>query len=306
MQAVENLIADHDNISLTDTNKRYQSSGSALSLLVINNKYCEAVVALQGAQLLEFTPRNSEPLLWLSPNAIFAPGQAIRGGIPVCLPWFGVNQLAPEKPKHGFLRNRDWQLSRVATTDSGATQLTFAFKYETLEPELFGFPFTVELNITLSDSIELCITTTNTGCEAMPFSWALHSYHPVANLADARIEGLEDARYLDNTQGLTPAIQKGAISFAGELDRAYENVGATQLISGTPAISVSGENCDSAIVWNPGADNAEAMADVGPGNHEHFVCLERGAAFGDARALGAGESRTSKVTISGTGSSQSL
>ncbi len=297
MQAVENLIADHDSITLTDTNERYQSTGSALPLLIINNKYCEAVVALQGAQLLEFTPHKGEPLLWLSPNAIFEPGQAIRGGIPVCLPWFGVNQSAPEKPKHGFLRNRDWQLSRVATTDSGATQLTLAFQYETLEPELFVFPFTVELNITLSDSLELSITTTNTGHETMPLSWAFHSYHPVANLADVRIEGLEGARYLDNTQGLEPDIQKGAISFNGELDRAYEKVGAKQLINATPTISISGENCDSAIVWNPGTENSAAMADVGSGNHEQFVCLERGEAFGDAKVLGAGESRTSKVTI---------
>jgi glucose-6-phosphate 1-epimerase len=298
MQAVENLIADHDSITLTDTNERYQSTGSALPLLVINNKYCEAVVALQGAHLLEFTPHKGEPLLWLSPNAIFESGQAIRGGIPVCLPWFGVNQQAPEKPKHGFVRNRDWQLSRVATTDTGATQLTLVFKYEKLEPELFVFPFTVELNITLSDSLELSITTTNTGHETMPLSWAFHSYHPVANLADVRIEGLEGARYLDNTQGLAPDIQKGAISFSGEVDRVYENVKPTQLIKGRPAISVTGDNCDSAIVWNPGAENAAAMADVGPANHEQFICLERGAAFNNAWVLSAGESRTSHVTIS--------
>lgn len=302
MQKLENLIADHDSITLTDTNEHYKSSGPALPLLLINNQYCEAVVALQGAHLLEFTPHKGEPLLWLSPNAIFEPGQAIRGGIPICLPWFGVNQLDPEKPKHGFLRNRDWQLSRVATTDSGATQLTLSFNYEKLEPELFEFPFSVELNITLSDSLEMSITTINTGHDSMPFSWALHSYHPVANLADVRIEGLDGARYLDNTQGLAPAIQKGAISFSGELDRAYENVGATQLIKSTPAITVTGENCDSAIVWNPGGDNAATMADVGPGNHEQFICLERGEAFGDARALDAGESRTSNVTIKGVSS----
>ncbi|BFM17506.1 D-hexose-6-phosphate mutarotase [Maricurvus nonylphenolicus] len=297
MQAVEQLIAGHQSITLTDTNKRYHSKGPALPLLLINNAYCEAVVALQGAQLLEFTPHGSKPLLWLSPNANFIPGQAVRGGIPVCLPWFGVNQLDPEKPKHGFVRNRDWQLSRAETTAGGATQLTFLFTYAQLEPELFTFPFSVELVVTLSDAIGLQISTTNSGAAAMPFSWAFHSYHPVSNLSAVRIEGLESKRYLDNTRGLAAAIQDGAISFQGEVDRVYENVASTQVIKSTPAISVTGENCDSAIVWNPGADNAAAMADIGASHHKQFVCLERGAALNNAWTLSPGEVRVSRLTI---------
>lgn len=297
MQIVENLIAGHNTITLTDTAKRYHSTGPALPLLVINNPYCEAVVALQGAQLLEFTPHDGDPLLWLSPNACFIPGQSVRGGIPICLPWFGVNQQAPEKPKHGFVRNRDWQLIRVETTDSGATQLTFLFTYAQLEPELFAFPFSVELIVTLSDSLELQLSTTNIGTEAMPFSWAFHSYHPVSRLSEVRIEGLEGKRYLDNTRGLAAAIQDGAVRFQGEVDRVYEGVESTQVLKTTPAILVTGANCDTAIVWNPGADNASAMADIGAGHHEAFVCLERGAAFANAWILNPGEIRVSCLTI---------
>jgi len=301
MNSIDALIASIDAVSLTNSQDRYphhtNKAESGLPLLHIHNRYCEAVIAPQGAHVLEFTPTDSSPLLWLSPKAKFAKGQAIRGGIPVCLPWFGVNQRDPDKPKHGFVRNRDWQLTQVSSTDTGATQLVFAFSYSDIEPKLFAYPFQVTLTITLSHNLELTLSVTNTGTETMPFSWALHSYHPVANLATTQVEGLDGKRYLDNTRGLQPAIQSGAVVFDGEVDRAYEQVDATQILNGNPRITVTGENCDSAIVWNPGGELASTIGDIGRDAYDQFVCVERGAAFGDEWELGAGESRVGRLTV---------
>lgn len=299
MNTINTLIKDLDTVTLTDTCAHYQSPAPGLPLLLIRNRHCEAVIALQGAQLLEYAPRHGTPLLWLSPNAIFKAGTAIRGGIPVCLPWFGVNQQHPYKPKHGFVRNRDWQLTRATDTEDGKTRLTLTLDYQGEEPELFEHPFKTELAISLGDTLELTLTTTNTGSSPMPLSWALHSYHPVADLERTQVQGLDGAHYLDNTRGLTSAHQSGPITFNGEVDRAYEKVGATQTIEGKPRISVSGENCDSAIVWNPGAKLAATISDIGADTYNQFVCVERGAAFGDAWTLAAAESRTGKLTITG-------
>lgn len=300
MKMIEALIAKNTSVSLTSTCERYQSTEPGLPILLIKNDLCEAVIALQGAHLLEFKPHNGKPLLWLSPNATFTPGKAIRGGIPVCLPWFGVNQQAPDKPKHGFARNRDWQLDQVNTTEERSTQLTFTFDYKGLETELFAYSFTAQLQMTLGKDIEITLTVTNNSDQEMPFTWALHSYHPIASLEQTQVEGLDGIRYLDNTNGLNPDIQSGAITFTGEVDKAYEKVGTTQIIKGDPGISITGSNCDSAIVWNPGAKNAANIADIGTGVEKQFICVERGATYGDGWALKAKEQRISTLKISPT------
>lgn len=292
LQNVPEVALSHSTVNYPD-----RTHQPGLPLLEIDNPHCRAVVALQGAQLLEFTPHGGDALLWLSPNAIFSPGKAIRGGIPVCLPWFGVNQHAPEQPKHGFARNRDWQLQHIATDPDGETRLGFGFEYNGTEPALFPYPFSARLSLRLSQQLELTLMVANTGTDTLPLSWALHSYHPVADLAATRVTGLDGCRYLDNTRGLAPAVQTGEVRFSGEIDRAYERVGRTQVIEGNPRIVINGENCNSAIVWNPGAELAAGIGDIGAGNYAGFVCVERGAAFGDARHLHAGERLTSQLTL---------
>ena len=305
---IEEQIADHPGAELTDSRKHYgQAQGQEtqkqepLPLLLIDNKHCRAVIAMQGAQILEFTPKGAAPLLWLSPNAIFSPGAAIRGGIPVCLPWFGVNQQDPEKPKHGFARTRDWELVALAQTDTDTTTLLLAFDYQAEQPHLFSYPFRAALKITLGKQLTLDLTIANCGSKNMPLSWALHSYHPRSDLAETQVEGLQNRNYLDNTDALKTKRQADpGISFTGEVDRVYESVGGTQSITGKPQITISGTCSETVIVWNPGAANAAHMSDIGAGGEQEFICVERGAAFGDSWRLAPGESRTGQLTIAST------
>lgn len=294
-------IIDHSQtVTLTDSIQRYQKPPPALPLLHVSNQSCEAVIAAQGAHVLQFKPQSTTELLWLSPNAIFAEGTAIRGGIPVCLPWFGVNQKDPSKPKHGFVRNQDWQLSEIHEPDPNTTKLVFTFESGTEDRALFPYPFTAQLQITLSNEIELTLTLHNHSDSDAEFSWALHSYHPVGDLASTAVAGLSGLNYLDNLRGLKPTLQDGNIRFNGEVDRVYESVPVSQQILGQPAITISGHNCETAIIWNPGAENAAAMGDVGEGIHQQFICLERGAAFGNSWVLAPDESRQATLQITGT------
>ena len=319
--ALAAMIASAPQVSLTNSATLYPEHTSlpseSLPLLVIDNAHCRAVIALQGAQLLEFTPHGGDSLLWLSPNAIFAPGKAIRGGIPVCLPWFGVNQQAPDKPKHGFVRNRDWALHSVDTTLDGGTRLCFTFDYDGSDAALFRWPFRAQLEMQLGTDIQLTLSVTHTEDntasstarntarstrdELLPLSWALHSYHPVNDLAKARVTGLKDRCYLDNTRGLAPTTQDDDITFTGEVDRVYAGVGGQQIIQGQPTIGIRGEGCDSVIVWNPGERLAAQMADIGKENYREFICVERGMAFGDALTLACGDSTRAHLTIAAQG-----
>ncbi len=256
-------------------------------LLGIGNRFCRATLSLHGAQVLGFKPHHREELLWLSPNAVWQSDTPIRGGIPVCLPWFGVNQANSSKPKHGFARTCRWQLERATTDQDDNTLIQLGLRqFADLPHALFSSAFTAELQFTFGQTLGIDLTVRNCSTSDMPLSWALHSYHPVGDLEQLRIVGLEETEYLDNTRELQRCRQPGeALIVRGELDRAYLNVGATQSIIGTPGVHVSGVNAPTAIVWNPGAEVAAAIPDLGENTHRQFICLERGAAFDNAATL---------------------
>ncbi|MGB0466225.1 MAG: D-hexose-6-phosphate mutarotase [Pontibacterium sp.] len=298
VSSLENILKQSHSLTLTHSSKYYQSTSPGLPLLRVSNAFCDAVISLQGAQLLEFKARRGPPLLWLSPQAVFEPEQAIRGGIPVCLPWFGVNTSDKGKPKHGFVRNQTWELEHVEEPDDDSTQLTFVYRSSEQDQLLFPHAFSARLRMVLADTLHLQLSITNHSELAAPFSWALHSYHAINTLKDVRVTGLEGLTYLDNCQGLTPVLQQGPVSFGTEVDRVYESVPDIQTIEGNPGIQIKGQDCDTAIVWNPGPALAASMSDVGPDNHQGFVCVERGAAFANSWTLAPDETRTGKLWIS--------
>lgn len=306
-------IARCPQLQLSDSCSLYpdRQHAAALSLLKVKNDRCEAVISVQGAQLLSFQPAHGKPLLWLSPKAIFQPGKAIRGGIPLCLPWFGPHADDPSKPQHGFARNRDWTLLDAEAVDTGTTRLVWELRYPDpvadrsppADPLLAG-AFRAQLVMVLSDRIDLELEVENTGNQAFPLSWALHSYHPAADIAAAAVSGLEECEWWDNADRATPAgqkvkqLQSGAVAFNGEVDRVYINVpAAQQLHCGGDTLTIRGKNCASAVIWNPGAALATSMADVGAEHYQEFVCVERGNTAENSCQLAPGEIHRAWLTI---------
>lgn len=288
----------------------------ALPLLVVENDQCIASIAFQGAQLLTFSSLSAKglpatDLLWLSPTAIFKNGKAIRGGIPLCLPWFGPHASDSAKPQHGFARNRLWSLSDAKAIHSGCTQLTWELNYPSSsldqKPLLFEGSFTAQLIMTLSDTVDIQLRVNNTGRDSFPLSWALHSYHPVANVASAEVTGLDQCEYLDNTDledsesyptHKRRKLQSGNLVFTGEVDRVYVSVPTTQQLSCEGhQLTVEADNCHSAIVWNPGKELATNMADIGAEHYTGFVCVERGNTADNTLELAPGEEHTASIRI---------
>src|SRR5580693_8605438 len=81
---------------------------------------------LQGAHLTAWQRPGERPVLFTSPNSAFAPGKAIRGGIPIIFPWFGASRHAPAAPQHGFARTAIWHLHGVETAGKDSLTLTFS------------------------------------------------------------------------------------------------------------------------------------------------------------------------------------
>lgn len=299
---------DNDQVQLTDTQRLF-GSNEPLSCLVVDTDRCRAVVSFQGAQLLSFQPKGQgqgqgkgedkgedkgeSDWLWLSPLANFVAGRAIRGGIPLCLPWFGRHRSDVSLPKHGFVRLRDW---RFAAVQSGPQHLRLGFDYHSTEADLALFPwrFRARIDYTLSESIDMLLRVDNLSDTPMPLSFAMHSYFAVEDLSVTRIGGIHGAQFLDNTCGLGQGYQHQPLQFGGEVDKVFPGLGGEQgLTDGRRSRLIAGHNCDTAIIWNPGSD---ALADVGQ-HYRDFICLERGMAFDDALEVAPSRAFQAMMTI---------
>lgn len=289
LQALEQSIAKTPGLRLTTSKALYpQAPGTGLPLLTVETPLCSAVISLQGAQLLEFKATNGDPLLWLSPNCDFTPGIALRGGVPLCLPWFGVNQKDPKKPKHGFARNQFWELGETIAHPDGVIELTFLFQSDA--NDLFPHDFSAEVRMILGESAKVELTINNTDTEEFDCSWAMHNYHRVSSLREVKVEGLAERNYFDNFENYAEKYQSGDVSFPGPVDRVYPAVENAVAINGSPSIQITHHNSPSVVVWNPGPEAAAKITDIGEGNEQFYICVERGAVLGEQWHLEPGKS----------------
>jgi glucose-6-phosphate 1-epimerase len=291
LQDLEQLINSHDFLCLSSSKTRFpEAQGSGLPLIEVKTELCDAVISLQGAQLLNFLPAGGKELLWLSPNCDFTPGEALRGGIPLCLPWFGVNQEDPSKQKHGFARNHFWQLASARQLADGTVELEFLFLSDA--NHLFAYDFSAELRMTLGQSAKLELTINNTDTEDFNCSWAMHNYHAIESLAPVKVKGLAERSYLNNLDNYASEVLAGDLQFNGPVDRVFPNINNSLQIIGNPSIEIEHGNCPSVITWNPGAAAAAETADIGIGQEQFYICVERGAVLSEQWKLAAGSSQS--------------
>ncbi len=272
------------------------------NVLSIDDPICKAKISEKGAQLLSFKPKlkeeeshqvgdstkYDEDWLWLSPSIVS--DKAIRGGIPICFPWFGVNQENPQLPKHGFVRDQLWQLAKIEEREN-SVYIQFSFDYQSYSDlaisqglnKLWKDDFKLEMNFYLSNHIDIEFNITHQGPSKREFSFALHSYFAINNILEASVTGLEGKHYLDNTQGLSIQTQSGPVEFTQEVDRVYESTTQAQLLKQSlhSQLKIDGQNCPTCIVWNPGEKLAQKIDDI-KDCFQDYVCVERGAAFADS------------------------
>ncbi len=251
----------------------------------------QVLVALHGAHVLNWTD-NGEGLLWLSPVARIKAGKGIRGGIPVCWPWFGDHPTDPSKPAHGFVRHRSWDVI-AATAETAAVSMTFVQTTEVSDGEAWPHQAEVRLTVTLGAGLSLALATHNTGTAPLPLTQALHTYFRVSDIAQVGVTGLEGRAYLDKLQGFGRRVQEGTITFAEEVDRIY--VGDTSRIEmadklAKRAIRIESTGSRSAVVWNPWVEKTARLGDMGSAQaFRQMLCIETANAGDDVVTLAAGE-----------------
>lgn len=293
VHALEKMIANCNFASLGNSKDVYpHAPGTGLPLLCIKTELCEAVVSPYGAQLLEFKTTDGSPLLWVSPHCDFTPGTALRGGIPLCLPWFGAQ---PGKPKHGFARNQFWQLAEIHQLPDGQVELEFLFV--SYANPLFPYDFSAELRMSLGNSAKLELTVNNTDDADFECSWVMHNYFPVHDLAAVYVNGLADRNYKDSLDNNQTKFQQGDLSFHGAVDRIFPGIHNSLHIISEPSIEITHDNCPSVVAWNPGSEAAASIADIGEGQEQHYICVERGAVLDEKWIITSGSSRSAWMEI---------
>ena len=251
-----------------------------LALLRIENSVMQAELSLYGAQVLSFKPLVTDTdILYLSPQALFQQGKAIRGGIPLCWPWFGADPEGLGRPAHGFARTSVWQLVSAERLSAGVTQVVLQLSDSAETRAIWDYAFKAALTITFAEELTLALTTTNLDSQAFNLTQALHTYFRVGEISQSHIQGLAGVDYQDKAKQATRVnnTQQGAIHIQGEVDRVYAACPDVIYLTDSNLlreIRIHGTGSQSTVVWNPGQEISQQMADLPDDAYQHFVCIE--------------------------------
>ncbi|EAQ96826.1 D-hexose-6-phosphate mutarotase [Congregibacter litoralis] len=192
-----------DHVSIQDIAPDYP-------VLDIRNPHATARIAVHGAQVLSFQPEGEEDLLWVSKTAVFAEGTSVRGGIPICWPWFGRH---PKKdmPSHGFARNRFWTLCAVEQQDDGRTVVTLSLEDDAQSRAIWPHAFQLQLQVSVGRSLSLALTMRNKAAETVDLTMALHTYFSTGDIAQTAVRGLEGRVYIDALRDWRRFTQAGDV-----------------------------------------------------------------------------------------------
>lgn len=256
----------------------------------VTNAHAAARISLQGAHVLTYGRTGRPPLLWLSKRAVFAPGKAVRGGVPVCWPWFGPHPTDAAQPAHGFARTAVWSLEDARLED-GAHKLLFRLPSEAGAAVGWRAAVDLCLEVGVGPVLALALTATNNGTAPVTLGGALHSYIAVGDVTRIRITGLEKRPFIDQLNPAARPVQEGPVVFTAETDRVYDDPGPRCVIEDpvlNRRVTVEKAGSRSTVVWNPWPEKARRMADLGEDQHRDFVCVETANALSDVVTVPAG------------------
>jgi D-hexose-6-phosphate mutarotase len=272
----------------------FRTSDHGAVLAQIDNAQATASLARQGAQLLTWAPTGQPPVVWLSPAARFTAGKSLRGGAPVCWPWFGAHPDDAAKPAHGFARNIDWKIVETARLRD-VTRIMLRLLPEPAQCALWPHSAELTLTVTVGERLRLELTTRNTGADDFRLTQALHTYFHVGDIGATRIEGLDGKTYVDRAAGDARVVQDGPVIVRGEVDRIYLDCpGETTIVDEAlqRCIRIGKQGSRSCVVWNPWADKGAKLGDMGEDGYRHMVCVETCNAWDDVVDVAAGTEYT--------------
>ena len=285
----------------------FRVGAGGLTYADIDNDGGRATICLQGAHLVSFRPKSQQhPVVWVSEDAKFAPGKSIRGGVPVCWPWFGAHASEASFPAHGFARTVPWEVIHARRRNDAKTEITLQLVDNEQTRAQWPHATRLQLTIIVGETLEMRLATTNLGKAPIEISEALHTYLQIGDIGTIQVSGLDGASYFDKVENFAKKTQRGDIRFDGEVDRVYINTQTDCVIEDPQlqrCIRIAKTGSDATVVWSPWVDKAQQMGDMGPGQQaqggwREMVCVESVNAMDNVVSIAPGAMHTLAVTYS--------
>lgn len=291
----------------TDLDRRHALAGLArvvdgnggLPKVVITAPEAAGEIYLHGGHVTSWAPAGQADALFVSPASRWEAGRAIRGGIPVCFPWFGNNADDPQAPAHGFVRTAAWTLESIQQTDGGVV-VSVAVGSDGASMARWPHRWRLALRATFGATLRVELAATNTGDTPLVYEAALHTYFAIGDAASVRITGLEGASYLDKVDGGRARVQEGAVTIAAETDRVYVDTASAIDVDDLVLrrrIHLGKAHSRSTVVWNPWIEKSRALADLQDDDWRRLVCVETANVRPHDVALGPGAQHVMSMTV---------
>lgn len=271
----------------------------ALTLAKIDTPAARAMVAIQGAQIFEWQPTHEEhPVLWRAKEPLYETGKSIRGGVPICWPWFGDHPTL--SMAHGFVRARDWQLIGAQTSPDHTVRLHWRLTDTPETLALWPSAFELDVLMHIGSALRIQLVTHNTGPAPFSITQGLHTYLKVGDARSLILRGLEGTYYLDKLKGFARAYQDDTLTIPGAVDRIYFGTNhPVEIEDGelNRCILVDKEGSHSTVVWNP---DDRVPSGMHPEESRNMVCVEAVNAADDTVSVAPGERKIlgTKITTS--------
>jgi glucose-6-phosphate 1-epimerase len=285
-----------------DNHLAFVSGKGGLVMLSVTTPTAAATISLHGGQVLSYRPVTNDincdhDLLFVSHKAFYQNDKAIKGGAPICWPWFGAHAQQKSLPFHGFVRSQSWQVEATEYRDNGDVVITLVFRDTEKTRELWPFAFELRQIITIGATLGIKLITHNTGTAAFDLSQAIHTYFSVGDIGQVSVTGLEGKPYLDKVDQFAEKIQSGPVTVGQEVDRIYQQAGTPLEIHDKEYhrnIRITCTGSATAVVWNPWKEISRQSQDLEDDSYRYFICVETAnaadnivtVAAGDAYSLG--------------------
>lgn len=298
-----------------------------LLAIQVDNNAASATVFLQGAQLSRYALKQQvkgrpgeqqekqQAIIWCSEQCDYSAGKSLRGGIPICWPWFGdldknpaavrdsiqATQAADTNyPAHGLVRTKLWDVAAIEILDSDNTRIKLVLNIAEGQEPLWPTATSLRLDLTIGPELGVQLDIDNHSNRSVNFSQALHSYFAVSDIAAVSVSGLDDLDYTDCLDGWTTKNQSGTLCIDAEVDRIYHGTSAAVHINDTNwqrIINLHNSNSHSAIVWNPWIEKAKRLSNFADNDYQHMLCIETANVGQDSVCLAAGQSHRLAIRI---------
>lgn len=265
-----------------------------LPLIQVQNTHARAVISLYAAHILSYQPTHAHTdLLFVSEKAHYQMGKSIRGGIPLCWPWFGAHPNDKTLPNHGFARTQLWQVLSTQVLDNGATLIRLGLAANTDTKKFWPYEFKLQLDIIVGDTLKLTLITYNKDQQDFTITQALHSYFTVGEIEQVEVLGFANSVYADKIEQYALKTQMAnALTINSEVDRVYKTSPNPILIQDKTlnrCIIINSQGSHSTVIWNPWSEVSAAMADLTKQDYLHFICVETANALEDVITIKSNE-----------------